>query len=351
MKSAKTTFIFLSCALALLLISSCNNISDNIPFPENETGFKQPVSTPVKFSEPKKIEWITPNPDSAEPITQIRIDLDKLPTEPFDRGEWEPLPKPVTETKIDWNNLPDTAFSFNHLPTKKLKFKIAVLGKPLIIKTGTPRIIDSVTNLLVVEEGLPNLEIITLLRDSRGILWIGTSGGLCRFDGEYCSIYGREQGLENTLIRKLSEDSEGKIWIGAIGGVEVIDQKAGIIKQITTNEGLSNNNNDFPLFVDRQGRIWIGGDGGVDIIDEKEGTLKKLNINGLRNKRVMSFLETSKGDIWIGTFEGVYIIDWKAGKIRHLDKAHGLSHISVFDLYEKKAGEIWIATKERGEAR
>jgi signal transduction histidine kinase/ligand-binding sensor domain-containing protein len=348
MITAKTTFKALFPLLALLFILSCKNTFDNIPFPENETEFSQPVSKPITFSEPQKIEWITPNPDSAEPITQTKIDFDKLPTQPFERGGWEPFAKPVTETKIDWNSLPDTVFSLNHLPAKKLKFKTAVLGKPLLIKTETPHIKDSATtNLLIVDEGLPSLEIITMLRDHQGILWIGTTGGLCRFDGEYCSIYGREQGLQNTAITKLSEDSEGKIWISALGGVEVIDQKAGIIKQITTGEGLNNNSVSL-LLIDRQGRMWIGGnDGGVDIIDEKEGTLKHFNdVNGLRANRVMCFLETGKGDIWIGTDEGVYIIDGKVGKMGHLDKAHGLSNNIVFAFCEKRGGEIWIATKD-----
>ena len=121
-------------ALVLLFISSCKNTS-NIPFPENESEFAQPVSKLFKLSEPQKIKWEIPNPDSIKPVTQTKIDLDKLPTKPFDMGGFQPFAKPMTETKIDWNNLPDTAFSYEDLPTQKLKFKISILGEPTIIKT------------------------------------------------------------------------------------------------------------------------------------------------------------------------------------------------------------------------
>jgi hypothetical protein len=57
MKLEKPLLKNLLFALVLLCISSCNNNTKNIPFPEIETDFPQPVSKPLKFSDVKKLNW------------------------------------------------------------------------------------------------------------------------------------------------------------------------------------------------------------------------------------------------------------------------------------------------------
>lgn len=349
MNLPKTDLIILFSALALFYTPSCKN-ANTIPFPENETDFPQPVSKPFKFSEPQKIKWETPKPDIIKPTTQTNIDINKLPSKPFDISGFQPFKNPMTGTKIDWDHLPGTTFNLKNLPTEKLRFKISILGKPSIIKTGIPHIKDNAkTNLLILDAGLPNLHVDAMLLDSKGILWLGTGQGLCRFDGEYCSIYGRDQGLGTFLIYELCEDRDGKIWIGTRGGgVEIIDPKAGIIKKITINEGLGNDE-IFGLLSDRLGQMWIGSwGGGIDIINEREETLKHFkNIDQLSANYVRSFLEESNGDIWVGTGSGAYIINEHEGKIKHLDKALGLSNNEIESLFENKAGEIWVGTRDQ----
>src|SRR5512135_3246966 len=42
-----------------------------------------------------------------------------------------------------------------------------------------------------LEQGLPSLSVFAMAQDSRGFLWFGTTGGLCRFDGYNVKIYDR----------------------------------------------------------------------------------------------------------------------------------------------------------------
>lgn len=69
-------------------------------------------------------------------------------------------------------------------------------------------------------DGLHSNSVVCLLTDSRGFLWIGTEGGLNRYDGYEVKARFVEDGhptfaeLFNQSIKSLQEDVEGNIWIG-----------------------------------------------------------------------------------------------------------------------------------------
>jgi ligand-binding sensor domain-containing protein len=66
----------------------------------------------------------------------------------------------------------------------------------------------------------------TLMRDSRGYLWIG-SDGLFRFDGigtkRYIHDPKNSNSLVNNIVKNIVEDKKGRIWIATIKGVSCYD--------------------------------------------------------------------------------------------------------------------------------
>ena len=197
--------------LTLLSITSCKNSNRNIPFPVGETEFPQPLSQPLQFSNPIKINWVASNPDINNSAAVSKFDLNRLPSTKIDIDVFKPLPAPLTQTNLDWNHLPDSSFSLNNLPTEKLRFKTSILAPPKHVRTSTLNLKEGATTNLQVfgeEQGLPGLHILSMLLDSKGIMWIGTEYGLCRFDGEYCDTYSIE-GINNSQITRLAEDNQG----------------------------------------------------------------------------------------------------------------------------------------------
>ncbi len=59
-----------------------------------------------------------------------------------------------------------------------------------------------VTKVWHTEEGLPQNSVNAMLQDHRGYLWIGTFGGLARFDGERFTVfdYAKTPGLGSDQI-------------------------------------------------------------------------------------------------------------------------------------------------------
>ena len=82
-----------------------------------------------------------------------------------------------------------------------------------------------------VAEGLPQTQIFSLFQDSKGFIWIGTKGGLSKFDGIEFENYTSKEGLSFDFVTSVQEDEKGTIYIGTRMGVDILDQ--GNIKHIT----------------------------------------------------------------------------------------------------------------------
>ena len=63
--------------------------------------------------------------------------------------------------------------------------------------------------------GLPTDEANAVLQTTDGYLWIGSYGGLLRFDGSTFQNFSTEGAIATPSIRCLFEDSAGRLWIGS----------------------------------------------------------------------------------------------------------------------------------------
>ena len=71
--------------------------------------------------------------------------------------------------------------------------------------------------------GLPQSQVTSVIQDSNGYLWVGTLGGLARFNGKDFITYSSESGLINNRISTLSY-IDNRLWVGHQGGVTLIDK-------------------------------------------------------------------------------------------------------------------------------
>lgn len=73
-------------------------------------------------------------------------------------------------------------------------------------------------------QGLPQSQVTSIVQDDLGALWVGTLGGIGRFNGKEFTSYTTENGLLNNRISCLSIEGE-KVWAGHEGGVSVLQGK------------------------------------------------------------------------------------------------------------------------------
>ena len=73
-----------------------------------------------------------------------------------------------------------------------------------------------------IDDGLSQNTVYKVFQDSRGYIWLGTQGGLDRFNGYEFKHYEHESSdstsIVNGWIRAINEDADGLLWLGTTGG-------------------------------------------------------------------------------------------------------------------------------------
>src|SRR6187399_2161211 len=74
-----------------------------------------------------------------------------------------------------------------------------------------------------VSDGLVSPTVNAVIQDSFGLIWIGTTNGLQKYDGyrfeTFKNISGKPTSLQNNIVWSLFEDSNHDIWVGNSRGV------------------------------------------------------------------------------------------------------------------------------------
>jgi ligand-binding sensor domain-containing protein len=130
---------------------------------------------------------------------------------------------------------------------------------------GPPKIPEIYTKTQwQVEQGLPSDRVHTILQTSDGYLWLGTSGGLVRFDGRRFRVFDSSntpamQEARND-VRHVIEDSAGTLWLATSHAL--LRRRGLILERIPGS--------DRPLIGTIQhlaprkaGGIWVGTDQGA----------------------------------------------------------------------------------------
>ena len=232
-----------------------------------------------------------------------------------------------------------------------------------------------------VQDGLPEDTVQALAETSDGYLWIGTTGGLTRFDGTrfvlygsnilpspgvnsiFClsaskdgslwigtegggmlhlknnlvKSYGTPEGLTDGFVRSILEDRHGTVWVGTDNGLyQVVGDRVKRVEMAPGMEPLA----VHAIFEDRQGRIWVGGS---RLLSIENGQQHFYSLPGsYSSNRVKSILQAADGTVWVGTVGG---LERLVG-----DKFVGLAEIqsTVRTLKQTSDGTLWIGTIGNG---
>ena len=65
--------------------------------------------------------------------------------------------------------------------------------------------------------------ITTLVADASGNMWVGTTAGLSRFDGQQWTTFTQADGLADDAIAPQAVDGQGQVWAGSLKGLSRFD--------------------------------------------------------------------------------------------------------------------------------
>jgi Signal transduction histidine kinase len=233
-----------------------------------------------------------------------------------------------------------------------------------------------------VEEGLPDNIVDAITQTPDGYLWLGTQGGLVRFDGVRFSPID-DPAFKIERVRQLYVDRSGRLWVlGEVGNVALIHE--GRVKSFTSADGVPRDGLQTPT-EDADGRVWFSASAnqgcfcfdGVRFVSmlstngpavgqfqhlafDSDGTLyggrlgelwklypgvPELVPNGADPQRVPVLCPSRHGGFWLITHNECFLVH--AGKWERLNKIP-YQLPTLFEVsanYEDAEGRLWFATR------
>ena len=189
------------------------------------------------------------------------------------------------------------------------------------------------------ENGLPQNTVYAVAQTADGYLWIGSEGGLARFDGFSFTVFNRSNTLAimKNSFTSLCPDRDGSLWIGTFGG-GLLNFRAG---KFTRVEGLGSDL-IWSIRQDSTGTLWVvTADNGTYCLEEGEAPALVL-ADGIPDQGITAISRDDQGAIWIGTRNGMLSI--KNEKKKRYTLRSGLAGDYVYCLFADSRNNMWVGT-------
>ena len=187
-------------------------------------------------------------------------------------------------------------------------------------------------------EGLPQVSATAIVQDDDGYLWVGTFGGLVRFDGVRFELV-EGSGSCSSRILSLAIGPDGSVWVGT--------QRSGLCRVVRGELARV----DFPAGLEIGGvaDIEVASDGSVrlatahGLVTIDGSRISRVSVaGGLPHESVTAIAERRDGSVWVGTRKGLCILrdavcevpDWSAP----------FSDVPVEAIHHSASGASWIGT-------
>ncbi len=224
---------------------------------------------------------------------------------------------------------------------------------------------------LTTESGLSQGTVNYTLQDASGLLWIGTQGGLNRYDGYRFEVYRHDPSdpasVPHDWVTALAEDPSGDLWVGTEGG--------GLSRWRRATDSFQHYRHDpndpsslsghrvidlawdvAPLARGRKAAraLWIATlDAGLNRLEPDSGSIERFRHDpsdpaSLPHDQLGAVHVDRDGTLWVGTWGGLARFEPSAGEFRHYRHDPGdplsLSDDRVRAVVEDARGRLWIGT-------
>ena len=246
------------------------------------------------------------------------------------------------------------------------------------------------------ENGLLQNSIFSLLQSDDGKIWIGTQGGLHKFDGYRFKVFENDvddpESLPDSPITALARGKGNQLWVGtSANGIARLDTVSGKFKRFALPLGAASRNAREAITALRleAGRgLWVGSRGGIGLLDPEsgerrpftaehsevpvgvvsdlilasDGTVWAASDSGLwRVVRGADFAERIAADtlqvalsifegedrtLYVGNADGLHRVDPAIGKSSQVWASEGKGPVNA--IAEDPSGQLWLAIGGQG---
>lgn len=217
---------------------------------------------------------------------------------------------------------------------------------------------------LTQKDGLSQSTGQTIIQDSQGYMWFGTSNGLNKYNGYDMDVYRHDPDDSTTIsgnnISVLYEDKHEQLWVGTNGaGLNLFNRNQEKFIHFKhdynrPDNGISDNSITSIIELS-SGKFWVGTFNGLNFYDtEKQEFIhfftNPANPKSLSSSYINTLYEDKRGNFWIGTNDGLNIWDPNDGTfsrfLHNPSDEYSISGNDVMKVYEDSKGNLWVGTTE-----
>lgn len=201
--------------------------------------------------------------------------------------------------------------------------------------------------------------IQVLFRDENGQVLVGTTDGLYRlnekFEFEAVSLPNGQTTGKKISVTAILKDRRGLLWIGTNGNGLFRLGADGAGQQFTTADGLPGNS-VASLLEDRDGKLWAGmrpaTKAGLVLLDPAPGGQTPIvrraftAADGIPSNWIPSMISTGDGRFWIGTTVG--LCQWQGAEEKSVCRTYAAENDlcdNIWSLMEDKDGNLWTGSE------
>ena len=215
---------------------------------------------------------------------------------------------------------------------------------------------------LDTREGLSNSTVASILRDSRGYVWLGTGYGLNRYDGyrvrTYYSYDKDTTSLRNNRVDEIQEGYGGRLWLKQGMNYSVYDP---VTEKVDRNPARWLNKQGIigsieSIHLDSKKNYWVKTyEDGFYYYDPAKKLLKHINF-GYQDYEfpkefgVSAYAESDEGMVMVSTYGDLICMDGPKGKIlwREDYVKRALDAYNDYWVSVDKDQNIWVITHTKG---
>jgi signal transduction histidine kinase/ligand-binding sensor domain-containing protein len=207
----------------------------------------------------------------------------------------------------------------------------------LVAGASEPKLPNYFLTSWKTENGLPDNAVTAVVQTPDGYLWVGTYGGLVRFDGVHFTIFNsaNSPGLQSDRVTSLYEDAQGALWIGHERGdltryynntfEPLAVHEAGVRRKIPA------------INADANGDIWMLNEEGTLVRARDGATCALPNTDG-----VAEMARDGQGNLWVTS--GGRLAELQNGQLSVLSNTSNSNGVGgyVQGICPGRDGGLWI---------
>ena len=194
-------------------------------------------------------------------------------------------------------------------------------------------------------DGLISNDVWSIDADKNGKIWIGTTDGICVFNGQEFTKFTLPEGkIDSTLgisstkmVHSIFEDSKGTLWFSSNAGLFSYAKNS--LLNVSEKAGIQTNFVN-EIFEDKNGELWVSTKNGLyNLIDNKAKNITKGKIE--TGKGIGSIAEDKDGNLWFVSNQHS-LFTYNREKIIESKKTEDNKGPVIFQIYKDHDNRLWF---------